>query len=40
MSSEPPIVWTQAALAPTALLAWTLVFVLASLRWFPWTDRR
>lgn len=34
--------WTQAALAPTALLAllvWTLVFVLASLRWFPWTDR-
>lgn len=34
--------WTRAALAPgalLALLAWTLAFVLASLRWFPWTDR-
>ena len=34
--------WTQAALAPSALLAllaWTLVFAFATLRWFPWTDR-
>lgn len=34
--------WTQAALvpaAPLALLAWTLVFALAGLRYFPWTDR-
>ena len=34
--------WTQGALAPAALLAllaWTLVFSLATLRYFPWTDR-
>ncbi|HEY8153438.1 MAG TPA: ABC transporter permease [Myxococcota bacterium] len=34
--------WLHATLAPAlllALLAWTLVFALASLRYFPWTDR-
>jgi ABC-type polysaccharide/polyol phosphate export permease len=33
--------WTRGALPLlplVALLAWTLLFTLASLRWFPWTD--